>query len=114
MAKFTAGAPLTRGQLDNTLSALGLKLGDAMKTAMAVAGVVGELTANPSDPAAPNGDLANLDPAAPYTDDEVEAIIQLVTDLQPVIAAMQDGTALAAMSPSLAEQAAKFTKLAGA
>jgi hypothetical protein len=113
MAKFTAGAQLTRSQLDTSLVSLGLKLADAIGTAMAVVGVVEELTSNPSDPASPDGDLANLDPAAPYSDDEVAAIIQLAADLQPVIAAMQNGTALAAMSPSLAGQAAKFTKLAG-
>jgi hypothetical protein len=113
MAKFTAGAPLTRAQLDNTLVQLGLKLADAIRTATSVIAVVDELTTNPSDPANPDGDLANLDPDAPYTVEEVDAIIQLVSDLQPTIAAMQEGTPLNGMTPSLAVQAAKFIKLAG-
>jgi len=112
MAKFTAGSQLNRSQLDTSLVALGLKLADVINTATAVAGTVTELVTNPSDATQPNGDLTNLDPQNPYSADEVTAITDLVASLQPAIAAMMEGTALPAASPSLAAQAAKFTKLA--
>lgn len=93
MAINTAGSAVTRQQLDAYLIQVSL----ALKTSFAMAAQLSQVLSGID-----NNDLTNLDPAKPYTADEVFAIGTFANQLGTAAGAMNTGADMPAVTTSLA------------
>jgi hypothetical protein len=98
-----AGNPVTRADLDNRLAQGALLVLAGLDSAQGL----GAWAAGQSD-----AQITNLDPAHPYSTDEVYAIRLWITMLTALVTAADGGAAFSQTTPTLREHAAEFTGLA--
>lgn len=98
-----AGNPVTRTDLDNRLAQGALLVLAGLSAAQGL----GAWAAGVSDQ-----EITDLDPARPYSADEVYAIRLWIQMLTRLVAAADGGAAFSQTAPTLTEHAAEFTGLA--